>query len=100
MIEFTRKIANWEIFSKSSLLAVVTMLFVCNFCSDFQAEKSQLEAEWDMSGDPCPAVNYTWSIQQTDGVIIQDYVDMYSKYTETHISGCKSTIYPDARLLI
>jgi len=47
--------------------------------SDFQADKSQIEAEWDVSGDPCPAVDYTWSIQQTDGVIIQDYIDMYSK---------------------
>jgi len=44
----------------------------------FQTETSSLEASWDMSGDPCPASKYEWSIEQTDGTILQSFIDMYS----------------------
>ncbi|XP_078621329.1 uncharacterized protein LOC144887805 [Branchiostoma floridae x Branchiostoma japonicum] len=37
---------------------------------DFQASSEQLSATWSF-GDPCPMVQYDWSIHRMDGVVIQ-----------------------------
>ncbi|XP_060596420.1 uncharacterized protein LOC132750448 [Ruditapes philippinarum] len=45
---------------------------------DFQSETKSIEARWDVSGDPCPVEKYEWSIEETDGTVLQNFIDMYT----------------------
>ena len=47
--------------------------------SDFQVSFDTLQASWDTSGDPCPAVKYEWAITRLDGMLTQSLLDMRSK---------------------
>ena len=38
---------------------------------------------WDVSGDPCPAVKYEWAVEQTDGTVIQEFIEIGSYFVMT-----------------
>lgn len=46
------------------------------FCSQLQDSTNTYRARWDVSGDPCPAVNYKWKVQRLDGLVVADWKDM------------------------
>jgi hypothetical protein len=52
---------------------------LCVIFRDFQSDTKSIEAKWDVSGDPCPVEKYEWSIEETDGTVLQEFIDMYSK---------------------
>ena len=43
---------------------------------DFQTNINTIQAGWDMSGDPCPAVRYEWAIRRVDGLEVSSFLDM------------------------
>ncbi|XP_053401006.1 uncharacterized protein LOC123523226 isoform X2 [Mercenaria mercenaria] len=48
---------------------------------EIQSDTNSIEAKWDVSGDPCPVAKYEWSVEETDGTVVQEFTDMY---TSTH----------------
>ncbi|XP_053400990.1 uncharacterized protein LOC123541000 [Mercenaria mercenaria] len=45
---------------------------------EFQSDTNSIEAKWDVSGDPCPVVKFEWSVEETDGTVLQHFIDMYT----------------------
>ncbi|KAJ8321023.1 hypothetical protein KUTeg_002610 [Tegillarca granosa] len=43
---------------------------------DFQTLYDTIRAKWDVSGDPCPVVQYDWKIERLDGLVVQDWLNM------------------------
>ncbi|KAL3873866.1 hypothetical protein ACJMK2_036950, partial [Sinanodonta woodiana] len=46
---------------------------------DYQTDVTTLYAKWDISGDPCPAIQSEWAVERLDGLIIQDYLNTYGR---------------------
>ncbi|XP_076085497.1 uncharacterized protein LOC143056293 [Mytilus galloprovincialis] len=51
-----------------------------------QDSTNTYRARWDVSGDPCPAVNYKWKVQRLDGLVVADWKDM-DLLTEGMVDG-------------
>ncbi|XP_066300154.1 uncharacterized protein [Branchiostoma lanceolatum] len=43
---------------------------------DYQTSLNELQASWDFSEDPCPIVQYEWSIKRVDETVIQPFTDI------------------------
>ena len=50
------------------------MLFCLCLFRNYQTDSSTIRAAWDVTGDPCPAVQFEWAIERLDGKIIQDFI--------------------------
>ncbi|CAH1250560.1 FAT1 [Branchiostoma lanceolatum] len=57
---------------------------------DYQTSLDELQASWDFSGDPCPIVQYEWSIRRVDETLIQDFTDTRVR-TESSRDGLEMT---------
>ena len=46
---------------------------------DYQTSTTDINAWWDLSGEPCPVAQQQWSIERVDGTVYQDFIPLEGK---------------------
>ncbi|KAK6192291.1 hypothetical protein SNE40_003784 [Patella caerulea] len=42
---------------------------------DYQTSVDTIQCSWDVTGDPCPVVQYEWAVERIDGLVVQEFTD-------------------------
>ncbi|XP_062596534.1 uncharacterized protein LOC134257978, partial [Saccostrea cucullata] len=59
-----------------SHIGVIEMVNGEHIDVDYQTDPTTIQATWDVSGDPCPVVQYEWAVRRLDGLEISSYLNM------------------------